>query len=271
MMRGKFIWLFVILISGIVSAQDSIQGKIYGDSTIARYIKVSNTLKNTTTFSDENGNFSLKASVGDSILFSSSFYEKKKIIIDNSHFSEIFVIQLKDKINQLDEVLIKENLSEKEFNIQTHQKELNTLLKNDRKSKPWEHDFPVLEGQGINLKGFKYLKERYFPKKEENSIRYINLEPISYDDLKNLNNNDEFFSDTFFIEDLKIPQDFKYIFFEYFDDQKISSKLLNSEKRMLLIEKFFEVSDKFLNRVNQVKAPVKKATNDSIKSNTHLY
>lgn len=269
MLEGKFIWLFVILMGGIVSAQDSIQGKIYGDSAIAKYIKISNTIKKTTTFSDENGNFSIKASVGDSILFSSSFYEKKKIILDITHFSEIFVIQLKDKINQLDEVVLKEDLLEKEFYVKTYKKELNVLINNDIKNKPWEYKFPPLQGQGINLKGFKYLKEKLFPKKETDK-KYIISWPITYEDLMKLNTNDEFFSDTFFTEDLKISKDFKNIFFAYFEDQKISSKLLSAEKRLLLIEKFFEISDNFLDIINQVKTPPdNKILNDSIKNNIY--
>lgn len=250
-------------------AQESIYGKIYGDNAIAKYIKVSNTIKNTTTFSDENGNFSLKATVGDSIMFSSSFYEKKKIIINTTHFSKVLVVQLKDKINELEEVVLKEVLSEKKFNPRAYNKELNTRINVDVKNKPWEYKYSYMTPrQGVNLKGFMHLKGKLFPKKGKDK-KYLVLEPISYNDIKKLNNNDEFFSDRFFTKDLKIPKDFKYIFFEYFDDQEISSKLLSAENRLLLIEKFVELSDKFLNIVNQVKIPDNKTLNDSIKNNNY--
>lgn len=258
MIKENFIILFLLLICGIVSGQDSIYGKIYGDNEIAKYVQVSNIIKNTNTFSNEEGNFSLKASIGDSIIFSSSIYEKNKIIIDSTHFSKTLVIQLKDKINQLDEVILKEVLLEKEFNVKTYKKELNITINNDIKNNPWEYEIPSNYGQGINLKAIKNL---IFPKKNK---KHIIFGPILYDDLKKLNTNDEFFSDRFFTNDLKIPKDFKYIFFEYFDDYKISSKLLRDEKRLELTEKFFELSKKFLNQVN---TPDNKTLNDSIKNN----
>jgi len=253
MTKENFILLFIILLTGVSFAQDSIHGKIYGDREIAKYIKVSNIIRNTTTFSDEKGNFNLKASIGDSIIFSSSFYEKKKIVIDKTHFTEILIIQLKDKINQLEEVILNQGFLEKDFNNETQTKELTVLIKNDVVKNPWEYEVPPPSRQGINLKGFLYLKKLLFPEKDKKGEKNITYEPISYEDLKKLNRDDTFFNDMFFTKDLKIPGDLKYIFFEYFDDQKISSELLSGEKRLLLIQKFFEVSNAFLSIVNQIK------------------
>jgi hypothetical protein len=273
-MIKTLLFAFFILSSAAIFAQDSINGKIYGDKAIAKYIKVSNTIKNTTTFSDKNGNFSLKASVGDSILFSSSFYEEKNILINSTHFSEIFVVQLKDKVNQLDQVVVKNDLSQREFNAKSYNKELNVLINNDIENKPWEYKPKSDFSQGVDLiGGFLYLKNRLFPKKDtkdqvKDNKNNISLGIISYYDVIRLNSNDEFFDDTFFIKELKIPKNFKRIFFSYFNDQKISAELLAHEKRLLLIEKFYEVSDKFLNTISQAKTPDNKILNDSIKNNT---
>lgn len=240
----------MFFIVGVSFAQDSIHGKIYGDKQVAKYVKVTNILKNVFTYSDENGEFALKASIDDTIFFSSSFYENKRIVVDSLCFSETKVIQLKDKVNQLEEVVLKDNPNNKEFDTKTYEKELNTLIYNDIKNKPWEYKFSSLSGEGINLKGFKYLKEKLFKKKEQHNIETKKLEPITYIDLKNLNNSDIFFNDNFFTNELNIPIEFKYIFFEYFDEQKINSELLCDNKRLVLIEKFVEVSNSFLTTLN---------------------
>ena len=91
--------------------------------------------------------------------------------------------------------------------------------------------------------------------------------PISYYDLIKLNSNEAFFNDTFFTEDLKIPQDFKYIFFSFFEDQKISAELLSPEKRLLLLEALFKESKKFLNSVNQAKVLSNKTADAVTKNN----
>jgi len=236
-------------------SQDSIRGKVYGAKAVAKYIKISNTKKNIRTFSDENGSFSLKASVGDSIVFSSSFYEKKLMVLDNDDFLETIVVQLKEKVSELDEVYLEE-VPEKEFDITIYNEELSLLVENDVENKPWAYK-PQADPRygGVNLAGFIYLAKKFFSnkkkeKKKKKTERNPRLKIISFYDLVKLNTNDVFFNDTFFTKDLNIPKDYKHIFFEYFQDQKISSELLNEDKRLLLIEKFIELSPKFLNSLD---------------------
>lgn len=237
-------------------AQEHIYGIIYGDNAVAPYIKISNTTNNATTFSGEDGSFILKASIGDTIIFASSFYKSKTVIVNKSHFSETFVVQLKEEINLLDEVILKNETKAKEFNPVTYNNELNVLIKDDIKNRPWEYK-PQPDGQyGVNLAGFLYLAKKIFPKDENkykyNKKKYVSIAKISYNDLMILNSTNNFFTDTFITNELKIPQEVKYIFFAYFEDQKISAELLSTEKRFLLMEKLFEVSGDFLKRINQV-------------------
>ena len=68
MLRIKF-FIISILISGAIFAQDNISGKIYGEKSVARYVKVSNITQGLITFSDEKGGFTINAIKNDSISF----------------------------------------------------------------------------------------------------------------------------------------------------------------------------------------------------------
>ena len=58
MIRVCFIVFFVFMCA-LSFGQDSIYGKIYGDSAVAKYIKITNTIKDISTFSDEYANIIL--------------------------------------------------------------------------------------------------------------------------------------------------------------------------------------------------------------------
>lgn len=257
----RICFLLFVFTFGIAIAQDSVNGKIFGDDAVAPYIKISNITKSTTTFSNENGSFSLQASIGDTLIFDSSFYQNKTLIISTIHFSETLVIQLKEEINLLEEVILKNETKIKEFNLVVFNEELNVLIKTDIENQPWEYK-PQPDGQyGVNLAGFLYLAKKIFPKDEHKykyqKKKYVSKAKISYNDLMILNSTDNFFTDAFITNDLKIPKEFKYVFFAYFEDQKISTSLLSSENTFLLIEKLFEVSTNYKNRMNQTEKSLK--------------
>lgn len=250
-----------VFISGMSIAQESIYGIIYGNNAVVPYIKITNTTNNSTNFSSEDGSFTLKASIGDTVIFTSSFYENKTLVLNKTHFSETLVIQLKEEINILEEIILKNDTKIREFNPVDFNEELNVLIKTDVENQPWEYK-PQPDGQyGVNLAGFLYLAKKIFPKNEHNykfkKKKYVSTLKISYNDLMTLNRTDNFFTDTFITNDLKIPKESKYEFFAYIEDQKISAELLNNENQFLLTEKLIEISADFLNSINHTIKPLK--------------
>lgn len=237
------------LITGTITAQDTICGKIYGDKAVAKYVKVSNNLTKFTTYSDNKGQFCTKASLGDSIVFTSLFFEKKVVVLNDTHFGETLVIQLKDKVNELDQIVLKND----EFDPEVYNTEFSMLIQNDIEKNPHEYSACPSPSGGINLMGFINLAKKILSKKDAKLKRPNNVENksyriISHNDLQNLYNEANFFNDSFITKDLKIPKASKSLFFDFFESQRVSLDLLNPEKQFLLCDKLIQESHNFLER-----------------------
>jgi len=204
MTKTSLILLLLIFLSEISFSQDSIYGKLYGGKAIAKYIKVSSPTKNTTTFSDENGNFSLKATVGDSIIFSSSFYEEKLIVVNKIHFSEVFVVELKDKINELDEVILTNNFRRKEFNLEEFNYRLNIQIKNDIRRNPQKYRRPPSPRGGVNLREIVHLTKKLFKKNKKYNKPIFSSSKPDYEPNKHIKENLNL-SDSLVIKDSRNP------------------------------------------------------------------
>src|SRR5690606_11286905 len=105
-----------------------ISGKLYGEKDVAKDVKINNLTTNISTYSDENGDFKIKAVLNDTLMFNSSFYEEKKMRVDDFKLKEKFVVQLKEKINQLDEVVVNNMVGVKEFNIEEYNIEFKSQI-----------------------------------------------------------------------------------------------------------------------------------------------
>ncbi len=85
----------------------NITGKIYDAESTAKGIKIYNLTQKVIAFSNEKGDFNIRVSVNDSLSFESLFHEPKTLIVKPQHLKEIFVIELKKIVNELDAVHIK--------------------------------------------------------------------------------------------------------------------------------------------------------------------
>jgi hypothetical protein len=125
------VFIFFIFIQGYVFSQE-IAGKIYGTNTVEKDIKIINITQRIKTFSGDNGDFKISAFINDSVSFSSLLYESKIIRVDSTHFKETLVIGLKEKINNLDKIVL--TSKSKEFNIEKYNIEIASQINKDVKN-----------------------------------------------------------------------------------------------------------------------------------------
>ncbi|NEW80473.1 MAG: hypothetical protein GZ086_13845 [Gelidibacter sp.] len=103
---------FLVFVYSNSLAQKStvkLEGTVRNDSTFLQDINILNLTSNLGTSSDKNGNYTIYASLGDSILFSSIVYKERTIKISKNHVeSKTITVYLEQGINELDEVEIRQ-------------------------------------------------------------------------------------------------------------------------------------------------------------------
>ncbi|NRD21192.1 hypothetical protein HNV08_14125 [Winogradskyella eckloniae] len=230
--------LFLLCLPLLHNAQ-TLKGKVYDSKGTIKNIKVYNKTQNRLTLTNDDGDFSITANVKDSITFESLFYHKKTIILEDIHFTETFVFELKEILNELDEVEIKAEPEQPVFTEETYNAELKNILKEDIKNNP--HLYQPTSGNILAVLG---LVAKLLKKKDK--YREPIYKPITYTQIDSLFDKSDFFNKELLSKDLKIPEDKTYLFYDFCDAKEISSKLLKDENKMLLLEELVLNSQLFL-------------------------
>src|SRR5690606_1162875 len=72
------------------------------------------------------------------------------------------------------------------------------------------------------------------------------INPITVKQLDSLfSRDDDLLKESFLVNDLKIPLEYKNLFFDYFEAQNIDNKILAEEQRLLLIDELYKQSTGF--------------------------
>ncbi len=98
---------FILLFSFLpISAQDiNLKGKLISrDSLNIKDLHVINKTKKTVSISDNYGNYSISAEVGDTIILNSLNFERKTIIVDAPYLEQNQTLVLREKVIELDPV-----------------------------------------------------------------------------------------------------------------------------------------------------------------------
>ncbi|WP_460191129.1 peptidase associated/transthyretin-like domain-containing protein [Urechidicola sp. KH5] len=228
-MSKLFLFLFFLL-SIQLMAQEKLIGKIYTDTGVAPFIEVTNLSKRKTIYSNEQGNFSIIAQINDSIVFRSSFYEIQYLTVQKHHLKEIQVIQLKESMNQLDEVTV-DGAYKNDFNTEEYTSALNEIIKEDIKKHPYKYGKSPSGGIDFIMIG-KFVAGLFVKKKRVTKV----FVPISFDDLYALFETNEYFNDEFLLQTLEIPIEKKFLFFDYCEGQMINYELLKTENKFLFVD-----------------------------------
>lgn len=245
-MNKTAVIILVLLPFSVLS--QSIKGKVYDDAATVNGAKIVNITQQILTYTNDKGDFQIGAAVGDSIVFSSLFHFEKTIKVTKPNFDDVMVVELKKIVNELDEVELTNEPTEKPFDPIVANETLQTQIQNDIKANPHLYskspsgNADIIAIVGLIAKLFKSKK----PKKE--AITYA-----TYQQLQNLFSTNSYFNDTFFQRDLNIPAEYKNLFLEYCEAQAIETKLLVPDNRFMLVDTLVKCSNDFLEIVNNHK------------------
>lgn len=238
--------IILILFPFSVISQNFI-GKVYDSKTTVKGATIYNTTKEQINYTNDNGGFEIDANINDTIIFYSLFHNQKTVIINASHFKETFVIELKKTVNELDEILLN-NTKPKPFDEKKQTITLNEQIKNDIKSNAYKYG--TQPSGAIDLIAIAGLIGKLFKKKKAKNTPTI---PITYKQLDSLFTNDTFFNNKLLTKDLKIPKEYKTLFFDYCESQQIEKQLVLKENQFLLLEELLKCSNAFLIFLNDYK------------------
>tara|TARA_B100000989_G_scaffold134953_1_gene100277 strand:+ start:463 stop:1191 length:729 start_codon:yes stop_codon:yes gene_type:complete len=238
---NKFLVFLLLSFSFITFSQEKrsiLRGKLmYRNSNVIAANVINNSNQNN-TITDTNGEFEILARVGDEIIFSSVEFKirtvkiTKEIIIKNR-----LVVEVNEKLNFLDEVVISPENTEKFLDLKEEEfKKVDYL---DDKSTAVENEI-IRQNQlyrGINIVNIAKLLAKVIS--ESKMEQEIKLTPSKALPLV--------FDNNFFINDLGL-KDFEIItFLELMDNKQKIKSLLKKNKEFELIEYLFNESKKYKN------------------------
>jgi hypothetical protein len=129
-------YLIVLLfIIPLVSNAQTINGFIYDHETTVKGVKLLNTTQNILAYSDDKGQFKIKARLKDTLIINSYFHSQQTIIISQNYFKKEIIIELQKIANALDESKVTKILEKKIKTpeiVYVQTQDLITLFKNNR-------------------------------------------------------------------------------------------------------------------------------------------
>ena len=238
---NKFLIFFLLSFSFITFSQEKrviLRGKLmYRNSNVIAANVINNSNQNN-TITDTNGEFEILAGVGDEIIFSSVEFKIRTVRITKEIIKKNrLVVEVNEKLNFLDEVVISPENTEKFLDLKEEEfKKVDYL---DDKSTAVENEI-IRQNQlyrGINIVNIAKLLAKVIG--ESKMEQEIKLTPSKALPLV--------FDNNFFINDLGL-KDFEIItFLELMDNKQKIKSLLKKNKEFELIEYLFNESKKFKN------------------------
>ncbi len=241
----KIIFFLLLSINWIQAQTESklLKGKITAKTEDLERINIINIQTDYATESSKGGYFEIKASIGDTLVFSGVQFEKKAIVVDKENYdSDWFFVTLKITIRQIEEVSVGNKINAVSLGI---------VSKNQKKYTVAERRFYAATGStneyGTSTKvsldailnaisgRTTMLKKDLIVEKKEFVIKKVS----------------EWFEDIYFTDTLKIPSDyvngFKYYLVE--NDKFVAS--VNNKNKTLASFLIGEVATDYLKLLNE--------------------
>jgi hypothetical protein len=201
-----------------------LEGTVKSDSIVLQDINVINLTSNLGTSSDKYGNYTIYASIGDSILFSSIVYRRRIIKISKSHVeSKTLIVYLEQGTNELDEVEIRQKIR---LNFGKISVPKGTILDNDNitlKKAPNSRKFtdPTYGNSGVDFVEIsKLLTNLIFQKRKARKDEEKDIKKQKQIFLENIFKNEGI---DFFTVHLNIKEEEIYLFLAYCEDNGLSN------------------------------------------------
>ena len=226
-MKIKILFLLLLFQFGFGQDRQLIQGKVIYRNINVVAANVINNTSQTTTITDDLGEFQIYAKEGDEIIFSSVQYIIRTVLItDEIIKNKRLTIQINERIRELDEVVITPDntekfldLKEEEFKGFDYVADKSTKIENpltETRQLKYGVDF-------VNI--FKLLKTIVDSKSEEEKQNMIASEVIPY-----------LFEDDFFTESLLLASSQIIDFLNYIDTRPNAVNVLLEKNQFLLID-----------------------------------
>jgi hypothetical protein len=214
-----------------------LRGKVlYQDSNVVA-ANVLNTTSQKATITDENGNFAIEVQLNDELIFSSLQYEIRAIVIDKDILQRNrLVVDVKEKITQLDEVVVSPNRPEAFLNVK-------------------EEEFKQFDYTAD--KSTRVQNEILRQNQLYNGVDFVNIFKLLYKTLRPEQSEDEefdfapsdvirqIFPDVFFTSQLKISPNEIDLFLQFCDERIETKDLLKRENEFQLMDFLIKQSEKF--------------------------
>ena len=234
-----FLGIFILTFSGY---SQNTSGKVYAGDKRVPGVLVENRTQNRSMVTTDEGDFSIAARINDSLIFSAPFMETQIFIIEPFQLEKRWVVELNEKLNELDEVRLTEAPKEKKFSQEEYTAEVNTLIQNDIKQNPQKYR-PQYTSNGVD---FIMLAKRFMGLfKKDPSKQQMEYSPITYEQYQELFNTSDYFDQQFLTRQLEIEPYYQNLFFEYCDAMQLKGELLLPEHQLDLLDALMKLSANF--------------------------
>ena len=153
------------------------------------------------------------------------------------------VIELKKDVQQLDEIVLTNEPDQPEFEEETHNTNLQKIIKDDIQKNPHLYN-PGSSLKGPNIFAIIGLAAKLFKKKNKNKTPVV--PPITYQQLETLISKSYVINKRLLVEDLKIPEQYLPLFYDYCEAKQLSGDLLEKSKEIYLLDAIILNSKEFL-------------------------
>ena len=134
-MKHWFIFIFGMLsLCSFAQEREEIRGRVFQNDSILENVLLQNLTSKRSTLTNSEGYFSIKASAGDTLLFSRiGAVDLIKILNNADVESELVQVRMKELINELEEVNIRNNPEINAVSLGIIPKEIKQLTTNERR------------------------------------------------------------------------------------------------------------------------------------------
>jgi len=243
-----FLFLFIAFMSNMINAQHKktkLKGIVKNEKHVLQDINIFNKSTKLGTSSSKNGKFSIIASEGDSIEFSSIIYKNRTIKISERHIlTKTITVYLETDFNELDEIMLDKKVYLSSINLAVTE---GTIFDNDKVSSSKAPDArkftdPNANGGGINfISIFKQLTKKGRLKRKKRKLELKKIKLLKDEFSITLRNS---YGDDFFIEWLHVSENKINLFLDYCEGNGLSN-LYNSNE--ILVKDFLIKQAKIFN------------------------
>lgn len=239
--------MLYFLVANYNSYSQEVHGEVTDNDKKLNGVKINNLSNSNVSYSDNNGDFVIKAKVNDSLIFQLISFKDVKIKIDSLKLNHSFQVLMTEKVNFLDEVVI----TSYKFDLQKFNSDFNNQLQTDIAINSYLYE-PQSDGRVDLIKASNYLGEKFMElfNIKRNKLNIENPEFITFDDLDSLFNQSEFFNNDLLVSKINIDLKNKNLFYFYCEDKKMNVDLLKKDNSFFLLDKLIKNAQEFRDHLN---------------------